>query len=98
MSRFTKSTEIILGDSIYTKDWLIREVGGIGSGEFFIVPPGFKFDGISSPWFLWWYIPKLEIKTILAGTCHDWGYRIKGRYKEFVLNNREKIEPVLIKE
>ncbi len=98
MSRFTKSTEIILWESIYTKDWLIREVGEIGSGEFFIVPPGFKFDGVSSPRFLWRYIPKIEIKTILPWTCHDWWYRIKGRYVEFVCNNWLAIEPILIRE
>ena len=99
MSRFTKSTEVILWEKyIYTKDWFIREVWYIWSGEFFMWPPIFKFDGISSPRFLWWYIPKLEINTILAWTFHDWGYRIKGRYREFVLNNWLVIEPILIRE
>lgn len=98
MSRFTKQSKIILDNwDIYTDDWIIREVV-VWSWEFFLVPRIFKYDWVSSPWFLWRYIPPIEWKTIIPWACHDFWFRIKGRYEEFVKNNIEEIKKVLERE
>ena len=99
MSRFTKQSKIILDWwKIYTEDRIIREVGEVGSWEFVLVPPVFEYDWVSSPWFMWRYIPRIEWKTIIPWACHDRWFRIKGRFEDYVKNNLEKVKEVLQRE
>ncbi len=96
MSRYTKTTPINLHEwSIYTSWWIFREVWEIWSNEFIPIPPIFKYDGVSSPRIMQWYIPRIEVSTIVPGCSHDWGYKIKWRVKDYCLANMDILTPVL---
>ncbi|MBL4761292.1 MAG: DUF1353 domain-containing protein [Gammaproteobacteria bacterium] len=49
-----------------------------GNGEFITVPEGFKYDGASTPKFLWWVLPRDGIHRA-AALIHDFIYVFEGK-------------------
>lgn len=47
-------------------------------GKSFVVPAGFKSDGVSTPRFVWSIIsPAIDPESLRAGVAHDWIYRMQ---------------------
>lgn len=77
MSAFTEN--IAIRPDIKTNTWVVDRdleyhIGHEESEEKVIVPAWFVFDWASVPSIFWWFIQKVEPRTLSAAAVHDYLY------------------------
>lgn len=60
--------------------WIVRQQGGLvyttNDGRKIVVPEGFKTNLASTPWVVWWFLPR-DGDYAPAAIVHDWLYTVK---------------------
>ena len=74
MSKFTGPLMVAYGSDRWAKllEDLVWELDEEGSQRLVIVPSGFWSDGVSLPWFCWWFMPPWGDAGTRAAILHDY--------------------------